>query len=209
MIRINLLASERRSAKAAPGFQAGQKMMVIGSLVLVLTAVGVGWRFWALGQQKSEVARQIEVSKREEARLQEILRQVNDFEARKVMLEARLALIDELRKGQNAPVHMVDQLSRALPDMTWLTNVAQAGYTLTIQGRCLTLTSLSDYIGNLEGTRYFMRPVEIVESAVVPGDGKTTPDLIQFTIRGTFQMAGIDSVAPPVQTNVKKGGKRG
>jgi hypothetical protein len=80
---------------------------------------------------------------------------------------------------------------------------------MTIQGRCLTLTSLSDYIGNLEGTRYFIRPVEIVESAVVPGYGKTTPDLIQFTIRGTFQMAGIYSVAPPVQTNVKKGVKRG
>ena len=44
---------------------------------------------------------------------------------------------------------------------------------------------------------------------MVPGDGKTTPDLISFTIRGTFQMAGIDSVAPPVQTTVKKGSKRG
>ncbi len=77
MIRINLLATERRAAKAAaPGFQAGQKMMVIGSLVLVLTAVGVGWRYWALGQQKAQVAREIEAAQREEARLQEILKQV-------------------------------------------------------------------------------------------------------------------------------------
>ena len=54
MIRINLLATERRAAKAAAaGFQAGQKMMVIGSLMLVLTAGGVGWRYWALGQQKA------------------------------------------------------------------------------------------------------------------------------------------------------------
>ena len=48
----------------------------------------------------------------------------------------------------------------------------QSGYTLTIQGRCLTLTSLSDFIGNLEASRYFMRPVEIIESAVAGGDGK-------------------------------------
>ena len=48
----------------------------------------------------------------------------------------------------------------------------QSGYTLTIQGRCLTLTSLSDFIGNLEASRYFIRPVEIIESAVVAGDGK-------------------------------------
>jgi type IV pilus assembly protein PilN len=210
MIRINLLASERRAVKAVSrGMEAGQKMMVLGSLILVLTLAALGWRYWALGQQAAQLEEDIAAAQREEARLQEILRQVSEFEARKTMLEARLALIDELRKGQNAPVHMIDQMSRALPDMTWLTNVTQSGYTLTIQGRCLTLTSLSDYIGNLEASRYFIRPVEIVESAVVPGDGKTTPDLISFTIRGTFQMAGIDSVAPPVQTTVKKGSKRG
>lgn len=210
MIRINLLATERRAAKAVSrGMEAGQKLMVVGSLILVMTLAALGWRYWALGQQAAQIEEDIAAAQREEVRLQEILKQVEDFEARKAMLEARLALIDELRQGQNAPVHMIDQMSRALPDMTWLTNVTQAGYTLTIQGRCLTLTSLSDYIGNLEGSRYFIRPVEIVESAVVAGDGKTTPDLISFTIRGTFQMAGIDSVAPPVQTTVKKGVKRG
>lgn len=211
MIRINLLTSERRTAKAASkGFQAGQKMMILGSLILVLVVAALGWRYWALGQQAARLDADIEAARREEARLQEILRQVKEFEARKAVLQARLDLIDQLRQGQNAPVHMIDQVSRALPDMTWLTNVVQQpdGYTMQIQGRCLTLTSLSDFIGNLEGSRYFIRPVEIVDSAVVPGDGKT-PDLIQFTIRGTFQMAGIESKAPEPPTAAKRGGKRG
>jgi len=215
MIRINLLATERKVAKAAvvsKAFEPGQKMMVLGSLILVLVVAALGWRYWALGQMAADIEAKIEAANREEQRLQEILRQVREFEARKAMLQQRVDLIDELRKGQNAPVHMIDQVSRALPEMTWLTNMSQAadGYTLTMQGRCLTLTSLSDFIGNLEGSRYFIRPVEIVESTVVNGDGKT-PDLISFTIRGTFQMAGIDSVAPPPPTTVgsKKGGKRG
>ncbi|MFA5911453.1 MAG: PilN domain-containing protein [Vicinamibacterales bacterium] len=208
MIRINLL-SERRSVKAvSKGFQAGQKITVIGSLLIVLTLVGVGWRYWAIGQQEAQVVREVAAAKREETRLAEILKQVQAFEARKAQLEQRVALIDELRKGQNAPVHMVDQVSRALPDMTWLTSLKQDGYTLTLQGRCLTLTSLSDFVGNLEASRYFARPVEIVDSAVVAGDGKTTPDLIQFTIRGTFQMAGIDPV-PAGATKGGRGGKRG
>src|SRR5688572_22264975 len=207
MIRINLLASERRGAKAAaPGLQAGQKMMVIGSLMLVLTAGGIGWRYWALGQQKVEVVREIDAATREEARLQEILKQVQEFENRRKLLEARVMLIDELRKGQAAPVHMIDQLSKALPDMTWLTRMQQDGYTLQIEGRCLTLTSLSDFIGNLEASRYFIRPVEIIESVVEPGD-KEGPELIKFTIRGTFQMAGVESVAPPPPGG--KGGKGG
>ena len=208
MIRINLLATERRAAKAAasPGIQAGQKMMVIGSLVLVLTVVGVGWRYWAIGQEKAQIAREIDAAKREEARLQEILKQVQEFENRRKVLEARLALIDELRKGQTAPVHMIDQISKALHDMTWLTQMQQNGYTMTIQGRCLSLTSLSDFIGNLEASRYFIRPVEIIETHVDPA-AKDGPELILFTIRGTFQMAGVESVAPPPPG--AKGGKRG
>ncbi|MGH9176181.1 MAG: hypothetical protein ACRD1H_17575, partial [Vicinamibacterales bacterium] len=50
--------------------------------------------------------------------------------------------------------------------------------------------ALSDFVGNLENTRYFRRPVEIVTSAVVSQAG--APDLIEFTIKGTFQMAGIE-----------------
>ena len=195
MIRINLLASERREAKVvSKGFQAGQKLTVIGSLILVLAALGIGWRYWALGQQVAAMERDIASARREEQRLGEILKQVQEFEARRQQLQARVALIDELRKGQNAPVHMIDQVSRSLPDMTWLTALRQVGYNITIEGRCLTLTSLSDYVGNLEASRYFARPVEIVTSSVVPT--QNGPDLIQFTIRATFQMAGIDPEPP-------------
>jgi type IV pilus assembly protein PilN len=211
MICINLLATERRGAKAAPkGFQAGQKMTVIGSLLLVLTAAGVGWRYWALGQQAALLQRDIDAADREEKRLADVLKEVQGFEARKKTLESRLALIAELRKGQNAPVHIVDQISRSLPEMTWLADLRQQGNSVTIQGRCLTLTSLSDFIGNLESTRYFAKPVEIVDSAVMPGEGKG-PDLIEFTIRGNFQMAGIDlTPAPdPRKKGAAKGGKRG
>lgn len=207
MIRINLLATERRAAKAAAkGFQAGQKITVIGSLILVLAAAGIGWRYWALGQQQASIERGIAAAQREEQRLATILKEVQEFEARRTRLEARVALIDELRKGQNAPVHIVDQISRAIPEMTWLTSLRQSGFDITIQGQCLTLTSLSDFVGNLEASRYFKRPVEIVDSAVIPGDGKS-PDLIGFTVRGTFQMAGVEP--PPPSTGRKAPAKRG
>jgi type IV pilus assembly protein PilN len=211
MIRVNLLATERRAAKAASaGFQAGQKMMVIGSLVLVATVAGVGWRYWAIAQEKAQVAREIDAANREEARLQEILKQVQEFENRRKLLETRVALIDELRKGQSAPVHMIDQISKALPEMTWLTSMQQSGgYTLTMQGRCLSLTSLSDFIGNLEASRYFIKPVEIIETKTSAED--KGPELITFTIRGTFQMSGVESVAPPPPgaKGAARGGKRG
>jgi type IV pilus assembly protein PilN len=207
MIRINLIAAETRGVKPAASFDIGKQITVIGAALFVLTLSGLGWRYWSLGQQQAALEADIQSATQEEQRLGAILREVQQFENRKRQLEQRVTLINELRKGQNAPVHMVDQVSRALPEMTWITSLKQEGYQVTIEGRCLTLTSLSDFVGNLEASNYFRKPVEIIDSKVVNGDEtKGTPDLIQFSIRGTFQMAGIDS-AP--QSGQKPGGKRG
>jgi type IV pilus assembly protein PilN len=197
MIRINLVAGERKAAKSAGrSFQIGQKMTVAGSLILVVVAVAIGWRFWALGQRDAQLTRDIDAAKREESRLSEVLRQMAVFESQRGQLQQRLTLIDELRKGQAAPVHMIDQISRALPDMTWLTNLKQEGYDVTMEGNCLQLTALSDFVGNLEASRYFRRPVEIIQTEVTAA-APNQPQLIKFTIKGTFQMMGIEPPAPP------------
>ena len=42
------------------------------------------------------------------------LQQVTQFEQRKTQLQERVALIERLRKGQSGPVHMLDELSKAV-----------------------------------------------------------------------------------------------
>ena len=206
MIRINLVAGVRRAAKGTSRrFDLGQKMTVVGSLVVLITVLLIGWRYWALSQYDAELTNNIDAARREEARLAEVLKQVADFERQREELQRRVALIDELRKGQNAPVHMIDQISRSLPDMTWLVSLKQDGYDVTIEGRSTSLSALSDFVGNLEATRYFRRPVEIVSSQVVTGQ-KEDADLITFTIKGSFQMAGIE---PPAGAAAAKGARKG
>ena len=206
MIRINLIAGERRAVKSGGlALQIGQKVTMAGSVVLVLVVLLVGWRYWALNQQETQLGLDIDAARREEARLAEVLKQVASFEAQRGQMQERVTLIDELRRGQTAPVHIVDEISRSMPEMTWLTGLKQEGYDVTIQGRSTTLAALSDFVGNLEATRYFHRPVEIVESQVVKGQSDG-PDLISFTIKGTFQMAGIDGspVTKPAANSAPK-----
>jgi type IV pilus assembly protein PilN len=153
----------------------------------------VGWRYWVVDQRATRLAADIAAARAEEVRLAEVLKQVTEFEGRRAQLQERVALIDDLRKGQNAPVHIIDQISRSLPEMMWLTSLKQEGYDVTIVGRSTTLAALSDFVSNLEATRYFRRPVEIVQSEVQ--SAADVPDLIEFTIKGSFQMAGIDAAA--------------
>ena len=102
----------------------------------------------------------------ERQRLTTVLDQIKQFEDQRTQLQQRVALIEQLRKGQHSPVTLLDQVSRSLPERLWLTELKQVGADVTIDGRTTTLTSLSDFIGNLEGSGAFSRPVEILNSEV-------------------------------------------
>ena len=114
MIRINLLAVEREAKKKKATFQAGQQVAVACGFILVLTGGVVGWRYWLLARESVELDRDIADKQAQAARLHGIIRQVQQFEQQKAQLQQRVVLIEQLRKSQNGPVHMLDQLSRSL-----------------------------------------------------------------------------------------------
>jgi type IV pilus assembly protein PilN len=186
MIRINLLAAERTPKKKAIAFQTGQKLVIGCSLILVLAVLFIGWRFWSLSRQSTQLDLEIAAAQQETTRLHSIIQQVQQFEQRKAQLQQRVTLIEQLRNGQTGPVHMLDQISRALPPMVWLLELKQTGDSVQLDGRCATLTGLSEYVTNLEASGYFKRSVEIINTQV---ESATTPpgELIKFSIKGQFQ----------------------
>jgi len=145
VIRINLLAAEReRTKKKAVSFgTTGQKMAIGCSLILVLALAFIGWRYWALAHESSRLDAEIIAAQQETTRLHSVIQQVQKFEQRKAQLQQRVALIEQLRKGQTGPVHMLDQISRALPPMLWLTELKQTNDDIQIEGRCTNQTGVA------------------------------------------------------------------
>jgi type IV pilus assembly protein PilN len=182
LIRINLLTVDRERAKRKAKFQVGQKITVACSLILVAAALVVGWWFWSLQRSSADLDQQIADAERETQRLQSVIQQVAQFEARRAQLQQRVTLIEELRKGQTGPVHLLDQISKALPEAMWLTDLRQAGSELTIEGRCTSLNALSDFVSGLEASNLFDRPVEIIDSRVEPATA-SMPELIRFSVK--------------------------
>jgi type IV pilus assembly protein PilN len=186
LIKINLLAVDRERSKRKAKFAFGDKVTVGCSLILVMTALLVGWWYWSLQNESKDIDQQIADAQRETVRLQSIIQQVQQYEERKGQLQQRVTLIETLRKGQTGPVHLLDQISRSLPDMMWLTEVKQTGSDVLIDGRCTSLTALSDFVSGLENSNYFERPVEIVDSMLELA-APTAPELIRFTVKAKFK----------------------
>jgi type IV pilus assembly protein PilN len=186
MIRINLLAVERSKKKksARVAISPAHRVTLGASVILIATVLGISWWFLSLRQRSAQIDRDIVVAEAEAVQLRSVLAQVQKFEARKAQLTQRVTLIEQLRRGQSAPVHVLDQISRSLPDRLWLTELKQTGEEFALSGFAASLPSLSDFIANLENTKWFKRPVEIVDSQL-QSDAKTG-DLVRFSIRATL-----------------------
>jgi type IV pilus assembly protein PilN len=190
MIRINLLAAERTPAKKKLAFQLGGQKLTVGcTLILVAAALFVGWRYWTLSGESARLDAEIAAAQQEAARLHSVLQKVQDFEQRKAQLSQRVVLIEDLRKAQKGPVHMLDEISRSLPPMLWLTEVKQIGADVVIDGNSTTQTGVSDFVNNLEASGYFRKSIDIVGTRTVPLP-KPPGELVTFTLRARFLTPG-------------------
>ena len=192
MIRINLLAVDRagvggktkKAAAASPGVTTAQRVTIAAALILLSTVVGVGWWYWSLHTRSRQLDAEIARAEVEAQQLRSVLSQVQRYEAEKARLQQRVTLIEQLRRGQTGPVHILDEVSTALPERLWLVTMAQRDKDFTIEGRTTSLSVLSDFVASLEGSSWFARPVEIIDTQV---DQTASGDMVRFTVRATTQ----------------------
>jgi len=194
MIRINLLGVERQKArKTTASFDAGRHTTLACAAVLVISAAGIGWWYWALTQASTRVDADIVAAQDEATRLRSLLVEVQQFEGRRAQLQQRVVLIQQLRGGQSLPVQLLDTISKSIPDMLWLTDLEEKDTSVTMTGLSTTLIAVSDLVGNLGSTPLLKKPIEIVNTEVQtqtqqgPATGQPAADLIKFTVKA--QMA--------------------
>jgi type IV pilus assembly protein PilN len=194
MIRINLLAVERERVRRRATFQLAEKVTVACSLILVAAGVFIGWWYWTLSSQAAGLDREIAAAQAETNRLKTIIQRVQQAEQRQAQLEQRVELIEQLRRAQGAPVHLLDEISRALPDALWLTSLQQKATDVTIEGRCLQLNAVSELVTNIESSAYFKKPVDV--STDTERNEQSQRDLVRFTLKVQYAPPGMSAPTP-------------
>jgi len=201
MIRINLLAVDRERTKRGALIPAAQRVTIAASLIVLGTALFVGWWFWSLHEASARVDQELIKGEREMQQLRSVLAQVQKFEASKAQLQQRVTLIEQLRRGQSGPVHILDEISKAVPERLWLTDMTQKGDDIVLAGMTTSLTGLSDFVANLEGSTWFRKPVDIVDSQVM-SDPKSG-DIFKFSVKAAFNNPEAPPPPPPAPTGAR------
>jgi type IV pilus assembly protein PilN len=174
MIKINLLAgTEKAKARAVktPRFEGvgslGQNVLMSG--VVILALMFIGWRWYSLESERRSLQSEIVKAQAEKQRLQAIIKKGEEYKAKKELLERKISLITQLKRNQSGPVHLLDEVSKQLPDFLWLDTMNEAGQSITIQGKATTYNAVSNFYNNLTGSRYFQNVVLGAISAIPVG----------------------------------------
>ncbi len=207
MIRINLLATEKRVEKAAeaaaaasaapsgPGVSPLYLMLGAAALVGLLTAGAL--YLWQQSRIKA-IDAEITTLKAEETKLQAVKAQVEAFEQKKKTLSDKVTLIERLKAEQTSPVHLLDEISKALPDLVWLTNLDQTGADVKLTGESSSFTSVADFITNLQRSGWFSS-VELVSSDQqdARAGGTQQVPIVKFVLRAPFLNPEVAAKTPP------------
>jgi type IV pilus assembly protein PilN len=183
MIRINLAPGTERAAKtkarAGPALPTGalQSYLLLalfagGALVLCAGA------WWLQSNKLRDLATRIAADEKRQKDLQAIKQQVDQFQQKKAILENKVLVIEQLRLAQKSPVHMLDEISKALPDYVWLTALDETRGVLRFNGQSNSLAAVADFISGLQRSGWFPQ--------VDLGSSQQQRNLVIFTLTGTF-----------------------
>lgn len=172
MIEVNLLPESQRGAprkRKAPrrpsiggrfrGVSLGRDpwttALVAAAVVVTLGVLGL---WLAQRAEASGLEDRLAEATADSARLAELRAVSDSLTERREMIRERIALIERLDRNRFIWPHLMDEISRALPQFAWLTNLQQTATTpnvaVQIQGMAANPLTITEFVRNLQASSY-------------------------------------------------------
>lgn len=209
MITINLRPGARRAAKRGSpfagmgervkGMSAGVKdpWQMAAAAAWAVVVLGLGFFFITTSAKAASLTPQLEEARAEHDRYQGFLREKRREELSRDSILSQIGTISAIDRDRYVWPHILDEVNDALPDNTWLTEVATlAGSSnaipgdapppvIRIQGRTGDLANYTAFLRRLEASPWLTNVLPIQAQTVIEGNRPLT----SFTIQATFSQA--------------------
>lgn len=157
MIKINLLEISRE--KEVKGFEAAAppvSSILIAGIIILIASIMVSFFWWY--QVKSDYNKlhsDLISARKEKEELAKYIADVKKYEEKKNLWAAKRDAIDQLRKNRNLPVHILDEITKSLPEFLWLDELSFNGDNISFKGHCSNKLDPSTFVLNLENSKFF------------------------------------------------------
>lgn len=185
MIRINLAPPEARRHRPSislslPSFNLG----ILFALVYAVAIVVIGAYWLGLAAEETRLTGDVDRLNRELASLKTTLGQGAGVKNQLAEVKRRVAVLEELTKGQGKSIVLLDIFIDTVPRDLWITGFEQKESLLKLSGTAFSTTAVSDFMSNLKSSGKF-KEVDIVVSRQALDK---TPSLVTFEVTCKFEI---------------------
>jgi len=186
MIKINLLP-----VRAAKKKETLRQQISVAVMSLVLVLIVIGYFHFRIVKNIAGVTTKIASTEGELQKTKAQIGEVSKFKEAKKVLEAKLGVIESLKKGKAGPVKMLDELSRVTPEKLVLVSFKEHGGGINIDGMAISEELIAQFMTELEKSSNF-KDIELVMTEQTEQVGLK---LKRFSLTGKLEAEGA---APPV-----------
>jgi len=158
MIRINLLTEKRK--KKVPQLST---FFISGAAILVIMVLVLGAFTFHLISKSSDMKNEEAAKEKRLSELKVLLKEVENYERDNESYKKKNMIIEQLKKNQDVPLRLLDEVSAYLPQGVWLSSLTDKGGDVDVAGYSFTNSDLVGYIQNLKGSKY-LADVALLES---------------------------------------------
>jgi Tfp pilus assembly protein PilN len=148
MIRVNLLAVKRKKkAKPLPSF------VISTVLVTVVACCVMAYVAFYFNSKLQAAKTRFAANNAKIAELKEKIKEVDSYEKLNKTINDKNKLIEQLRRNQNIPVMLLDELSRRLPKGVWINSLAVSSTGGNLDGFGFTNSDVVAFVDNLKDSK--------------------------------------------------------
>lgn len=176
----------------------------------VVALLAFGWLFWSQGSRQAALDSRVSSEVADSSRFAATIALVSDLQARQDTIRQQIAVIRDVDQRRYVWPRLMDEVSRALPAFTWLSQITStpaaaaeaaadttgtteavtSGPVFTVQGNAGSTQALTRFMKNLEDSS-FIRDVTLVTSEQVEVEGRM---LHRFTLEARYETPPSEAV---------------
>jgi type IV pilus assembly protein PilN len=181
MIKINLLPTKRKPPRKITELQ---RHLIIA--VIVMGGVFAAMAFYYLSLNAKIAAREKDkaAALAEVARQDNMLREVKNVEDERKKVTDKIGIIEQLKKNQQGPVRLLDEISKAIPATADITSMTEAGGNINLSGEAFSNEDVVKFVDKLKASAFFT-DVYLLETSQKSKDGYEIYEYkLQFRYKG-------------------------
>lgn len=181
MIKINLLPTKRKTPRKVTELQ---QQVIIGVVVFGAVIAAMAFYYLSLNAKISAREQELAAAMAEIARQDNMLREVKNVEDERKKVTDKIGIIEQLKKNQQGPVRLLDEISRAIPATADITSMTEAGGNINLGGEAFSNEDVVRFVEKLKASAFFT-DVFLMETSQRDKEGYEIYEYkIQFRYKG-------------------------